>query len=332
MKEIYIFESAQSLHYRDKKLIVQNKEGKKAYEVAVSQVKRVNIFGNPTITTQLLKALALNKKEVHYYSQNGKYLMSMNLHYAENYSRQQEQILALLDDSFSLALSKRLIQSKIKLQAELLKAYDEDGLLTEKDYVKLNNYYQEVEKVASLESILGYEGRSAKTYFYYLGLLVPTPFKFSRRSKRPPKDPFNALLSFGYSILYSYIIGAIIKSGLNPGFSALHQTRKNHATLASDLMEEWRPVLVDDVVMQLLISEKLTTDDFIKKPTGEVYLSADARRLFVQAFRERMLEKHFYFGKDRYRFVFLNSVDQQIDSLKKAFKYQDPLMYQTIGG
>ena len=99
---------------------------------------------------------------------------------------------------------------------------------------------------------MGYEGRIAKSYFYYLGLLVPDEFRFYGRSRRPAEDCFNSLLNFGYSLLYSCFLGLIRKNGLSYGFGVMHQSNQHHASLASDLMEEWRPIIVDNTILDLI--------------------------------------------------------------------------------
>ena len=109
---------------------------------------------------------------------------------------------------------------------------------------------------------MGYEGRLAKSYFYYLNLLVPDDLHFNGRSRRPAEDCFNSALNFGYSILYSCFMGLIKKNGLSLGFGVIHKHHQHHATLASDLMEEWRAVIVDATVMSMINGHEISKDQF----------------------------------------------------------------------
>ena len=161
---------------------------------------------------------------------------------------------------------------------------------------------------------MGYEGRIAKSYFYYLSLLVPDSFRFYGRRRRPATDSFNCLLNFGYSILYSCFLGLIRKNGLSYGFGVLHQSHGHHACLASDLMEEWRPVIVDNTIMQLILEESLKDE---------------GRKVFLLAMRERMLEIHQYIELDKKRYSFFYTADQQIKRLIRAFEQKDSYLYIT---
>jgi CRISPR-associated protein Cas1 len=109
----------------------------------------------------------------------------------------------------------------------------------------------------SVDASIGFEGNAAKEYFKCLSkAILPEEFKFRGRSTRPPKDPFNSMLSFGYSIFYRNIIGAIERHGLHPYFAFMHKSKLGHASLASDLIEDLRAPLVDKLFSILSTPEK----------------------------------------------------------------------------
>ena len=92
-------------------------------------------------------------------------------------------------------------------QIALLREFDTDGLLDTSDYSRFEDSVNDIQKAYSITEIMGYEGRLAKSYFYYLNLLVPDDFHFNGRSRRTAEDCFNSALNFGYSILYSCLMG-----------------------------------------------------------------------------------------------------------------------------
>lgn len=331
LKEIFVDDSSKRLRYSTGKLIVRNPEGKNDLEISLDQIDTLNIIGNPQISTQLLKAMSVRKKAVHFYSNNGKYISSLYTSYEENYEKQWIQFEATNNLDFKLKMAQKIIQNKIALQANLISAYNTEGLISSEEITQFKNYYDAIGKSNSLNTILGYEGKSAKNYFYYLGLMVPTEFKFHRRSKCPPKDPFNALISFGYDILYGYLRGALTKYGLNLGIGLVHANRSHHASLVSDLMEVWRPIIVDDVVMSLLNEHRITFDMFDVKPNKAVYLTQEGRKIFLSTLRDRMSQKHEYFNHTHKRFYFIYTANQQIESLLRAYKEQDSNLYYWIG-
>lgn len=120
---------------------------------------------------------------------------------------------------------------------------------------------------------MGYEGLAARVYFSALDMLIDKDFHFTGRSKRPPKDPFNSMISLGYSILLNEIYGKLQAKGLNPYFGFIHSDREKHPTLASDMMEEWRAVIVDTTVMSMINGHEIHQNQFTKdEETSEVTL------------------------------------------------------------
>lgn len=223
-----------------------------------------------------------------------------------------------------MELAKKVILSKVNMQMNLLKAYDQEGVLDNDDFEKINGYIKELKKAESIQILIGYEGRIAKSYFYLLNIILTNrEFCFRGRSKNPAKDPFNTLLNIGYNLLYCYIRGALKKHGLNMGIGFLHTNRTNHASLASDLMEEWRPIIVDDVVMQMVESKIFSIHDFSRSSEGLLLLNLSKRRLFQENIRNRMLEKHEYIRESKNTYSFQYTLEMQIESLIRVIDNDD---------
>ena len=136
------------------------------------------------------------------------------------------------------------------------------------------------------------------------------------------------MLSYGYSILYSYFKGSLTKYGLNLGLGFMHKTRRNHATLASDMLEEWRTIIVDDTVLDLILDGKIEFEDFIQKD-DRWYLTDEARRMFVRELNNRMFEREFYFSEKKQK-TFKYAIDLQIESLLRAIDEKDFNLYRTV--
>lgn len=114
----------------------------------------------------------------------------------------------------------------------------------------------------TLKEIMGYEGNAAREYFCGLSKIIKPEFSFKGRNRMPPKDPFNSLISLGYTLLLHEAYGEIENKGLSPYCGYLHSDHERHPTLASDLMEEWRAVIVDSVVLSLIQGNEISPDDF----------------------------------------------------------------------
>lgn len=332
MSDLYIQKSDYRLSLFQDKVIVRDASSCIIKEIGLSKLENILIFGDAQLSTQLIKRCLKEEIGIYYFTKVGKFLGSLYPYRTDDYQKQLLQLKVCQDPESCLSLAKTVLCEKISLQRQLLEAYDRFDLLDQTDYARMDDLLWQAGQAMSIAELMGYEGRMAKTYFYYLGLLVPKEFKFSGRSKRPARDRFNALLNFGYSILHSYFIGYIRKSGLSPGIGFLHKSRPHHATLASDLMEAWRPLMVDDTIMQLVMSEELGVEHFEEDEEKGYLLTAEGRKVFLTRLRSRFLEIHEYVELDKKRYTFPYMVEKQLLSLQQVFKYRDTSLYLGIEG
>jgi CRISPR-associated endonuclease Cas1 len=147
----------------------------------------------------------------------------------------------------------------------------------------------DVPDVESIEVLLGYEGQAAHLYFQALGTLFKEPFVFEKRTKRPPTDPVNSLLSLGYTLLSQNMYSLVQAVGLHTHFGNLHVPRKKHPALVSDLVEEFRAQLVDSLVAYLVNSKIVVLEDFTPPDErGGVYLYPDTLKKFIKHWEEKL--------------------------------------------
>ena len=329
MSDLFVQKSDYALGLSEHRIIVKNGNREIVREISIHLVENILVFGPAQLSTQLLRELAMAKKNVYYFTKDGRFLFCLDSYRQEDFEKQKIQIQACFQPAFCLALAQKIATAKVKHQFTLLKEFDREGLLSREDFTRFEQMLDKIAVAESITEIMGYEGRIAKSYFYYLSLLVPYSFRFHGRTRRPAKDCFNSLLNFGYSFLYSCFLGLIRKNGLSFGFGILHQNHHHHASLASDLMEEWRPIIVDNTVMDLLLHGELGKEHFEKDEDGAVLLTDEGREIFIRAMRERMLEIHPYVEGDGKRYSFFYTADQQIKSLIRSFEELDPQSYRT---
>lgn len=151
---------------------------------------------------------------------------------------------------------------------------------------RLNN----IQQTKTLDELRGYEGECATLYFGVLSSLIISQqedFVFVQRTKRPPLDPVNALLSFLYSILVNDVRSALETVGLDPQVGFLHQLRSGRPSLALDLMEEFRAYLGDRIMLNLINLKQVTKKDFEIRESGEVRMSDNARKALLNAYQKR---------------------------------------------
>lgn len=154
----------------------------------------------------------------------------------------------------------------------------------------LNADIAAIEMVDNLDSLRGHEGAGAARYFPAFGQLITnTEFSFTSRNRRPPTDPVNSLLSFGYTLLFNNVLSLILAEGLNPYLGNLHRSDRKEMHLAFDLVEEFRSPVVDSLVMRVINQQMMKPIDFTQsEPGGGVYLTNSARRIFLKYFEERI--------------------------------------------
>jgi CRISP-associated protein Cas1 len=140
------------------------------------------------------------------------------------------------------------------------KSQDTDGKLIKTAVNDLDILMSKLPFAENMDMLRGYEGKAATVYFQVLGSLFSGEFKFEKRTKRPPTDPINSMLSLGYTLLSQNVFSFIQAVGLHTHFGNLHVPRDNHPALVSDLVEEWRSQLVDSLVTyKVLRGSKLMT-------------------------------------------------------------------------
>ena len=291
-------------------------------------------MGQTHLSTPLTVELLKREISVTWLSKTGKFYGRLESTQSINIERQREQFRRSDDNNFSLAISKTFITGKIKNSQVILRRYNRNFNFQEVDEIigELKRYTLKAESSQKIEELLGYEGNASKIYFKGLSMLVKAPFKFTGRSKQPPRDKFNSLLSFGYTLLMYEIYTAIQNRGLNPYCSFLHKIRKGHPALASDLIEEWRPTIVDSLVMGL-IQNKIINDEHFQpqcEETGGIYLTKEGLALFIKKFEERLKQHNSYLTYVDYPLSFRESIQFQVGSLVKSIEENDPGIYRSI--
>ena len=237
----------------------------------------------------------------------------------------------LKGSSFYLALSRKVVAAKVHNQLTLLRRYNRRAELGEvrQDIEEILALRKHIFQCETSEQLMGYEGVIAKLYFHALGRLVPVEFSFSRRSRRPPLDAFNAMLSLGYTLLMYDVYTALSNEGLHPYFGFLHALKNRHPALASDLMEEWRAVLVDSMVLALVQHHEVRPEHFAPPSDGGegVFLTREGRAIFLRAYEKKLRTVNQYMtGKHSYR----HSLSFQAGQYAQALMAQNEAIYEPV--
>ncbi|GIX00473.1 MAG: CRISPR-associated exonuclease Cas4/endonuclease Cas1 fusion [Pirellulaceae bacterium] len=302
-------------------------KGKEIDTIRLKDINQVNLFGNIQITTQALHALLGEDISVAFFSFGGwlhGVAMPLSL---KNITWRQAQFRMADRPAFCLALAKELVYGKIRNQRTLLMR---NALDPPRDVLRfLKRMAEEARRAESLDELLGIEGTAARAYFQSFSSMIKLfvdddpfarpshdqpdaaaasandsadegrffTFDFAHRNRRPPRDPVNALLSLGYSLLTKDLGGTLFSIGLDPFLGFFHQLRHGRMSLALDLMEPFRPLIVDSMVLSAINQRMVTPRDFVAAGGG-VNLTESGRKAVFRAYEQRMdqLVTHPLFG------------------------------------
>ena len=278
--------SGDVLQIRDKETLVQ--------EVRIGEICQLSLMGNVQLTTQAIQALCEGELPICYFSQGGWfYGITTGLNQKNVFLRRIQFRLAE-EDWFALALSRQIVAGKIRNQRTMLQR---NHVEPKPDVLRqLKESAERAEQTRSMADLRGVEGYAARLYFgEFSGMVKPEEekegsqfsFDFAQRNRRPPRDPVNALLSLAYSLLSKDLTIACYAVGFDPFLGFYHQPRFGRPALALDLMEPFRPLIADSVVLSAINTRMVTIKDFVQ--TGQaVSLTPGGRKAFFHAYELRM--------------------------------------------
>ena len=285
-------------------LLVVRLHGQEINRVPIASIRQVVVFGNVQVSTQALECLASLEIPVVYLTSYGRFVAALMPAPAKNVSLRSDQYRIFSDPSRSLALAKEVVRAKIANQRTLLmrslRNRSVGDSASESETIRgsdepaardMADLLARLENVQEISILLGTEGQAASLYFGEFGrMLKPSgpgrPFDFRTRNRRPPRDPVNALLSFAYAMLSKDCFSDVCTVGFDPYQGFYHVGRHGRPSLALDLMEEFRSVIADSVVLSLVNNAVLSDRDFLIWRES-CQLTTDGRKKFFEAYEHR---------------------------------------------
>lgn len=327
MASIYITENGTYLHKRGGKLLI-DKEETTITEVPLELVENITVTNTTQISSSLITECLTKNIPISWMSTSGKMYGSLLAPSFVDIFKQKQQFDLIEEKDFYFKLAQKIVSAKIHNQLVLLRRYNRN-IKSEKVHELINylaNTQKNIKYTSDNNELLGYEGLASRTYFSALGMLINKPFQFTKRTKQPPRDPFNTMLSMGYSILFNEILSNIIAIGLHPYIGFFHQLAKGHPALVSDLIEEWRAVIVDALVISLIKRGSITENMFTLNKKG-CYFSPEGKKIFLNAYNKKInTENKYISGEHSYR----DSLRIQCQNYAQAISNKNINIYTPI--
>ena len=296
-RSVYVFSNG-LLKRKQNTLYVENGTGKKY--LPIEQVGELHIFGEVALNTKLLEFLSQKEVLVHVYSHYGYYMGTyyprehynsgyMTLKQAEHYLNPQKRV----------DLARRFVEGAIANLRQVLRYYINRGKPLNSIGKVLQGHQERLCKLESIEQLMQAEGQAREAYYQAFDLILDNPdFAFKARTRRPPQNRLNALISFGNSLLYTAVLSEIYKTHLDPRIGFLHATNFRRFTLNLDVAEVFKPIYVDRLIISLIQKRQIQAKHFDTR-LGGIYLKEGGQKIFLKAWEERLQTTIYHRGLRR---------------------------------
>jgi CRISPR-associated protein Cas1 len=283
----YVIEQGAIVSKKGEEIVVK-KDGETLGSMRLMELSHLSLMGNVQVTTQTIHELCERSIPICYLSTGGWYYgTTLGMSHKNVYLR-IAQYERSVSESRSLEIARWFVQGKIKNCRTMLRRNCEPASVAALE--ALSELIDRVADAKNLGELLGLEGSASRIYFSHFHDMLSTTdmtFDMNSRNRRPPKDPVNAMLSLAYSLLAKDCTVTLLSVGFDPYMGFLHKPRYGKPALALDLMEEFRPIICDSVVIAAINNREVTGNDFVKVG-GSVSMSDRGRRSLIGAYERRV--------------------------------------------
>ncbi|MDA8054900.1 MAG: CRISPR-associated endonuclease Cas1 [Thermoplasmatales archaeon] len=286
---VYVQEQGSTVSKKNEEIVVKF-DGKVISTARLMETSQLALFGNVQVTTQTINELCRRNIPISYYSTGGWFNGITHGMSHKNVEMRVRQYSACIDRERSLLLARKLIEGKIKNTRTFLRR--NTRVQSDKALVELKSWADKASKAHDQESLLGIEGSAGRVYFQHFANMLKEVegeynFDFNGRNRRPARDPINAMLSFAYALLTKETTVTLLAVGFDPYLGFFHRIRYGKPALALDMMEEFRPLIGDSIVVTMINNGEITKKDFVQRGNS-TSLTSEGRKKFIGAYERRM--------------------------------------------
>ncbi|WML28946.1 type I-B CRISPR-associated endonuclease Cas1b [Neobacillus sp. OS1-32] len=303
-KTLYITKSGE-FKRKDNTLFFETEEEKRIF-VPVEDINDIFIFSEVTFNTKLLDFLSQKKICVHFFNYYGYY---SGTYYPREHLNAGHVILKqselYLDKDRRLDLAKRFVGGSISQMKQVLKYYVnrriENNNQIKTVLEEISSNHDDYRNATNIEELMAVEGHVREKYYSCFDEIIQNKdFTFDKRSRRPPLNALNALISFGNSLCYTMVLSEIYKTHLDPRIGYLHSTNFRRFSLNLDVAEIFKPIMVDRLIFQLINKKMITKKHFEQEHGGGILLNENGRKIFLEQMEQKMRTtvNHRHLGKN----------------------------------
>lgn len=289
MKPIYIFSSGRLARHQNT-IVLETDEGKRF--LPIEQVSELYIFGEVDLNKRFLEFVASEGLLLHFFNRYGFYTGTF-------YPREHlmsgalilRQVEHYVDRDRRLVIAQAFVRGALRNIRTVLLYYRRRGVETQPAINVVEEALHNLEQAQSPAALMAVEGQAREAYYAVWPSIIEAEFPFGRRTRRPPRDETNALISFGNSLLYTAVLAQIYQTHLDPRIGYLHETNFRRHTLNLDVAEVFKPALVDRLIFRLVNRGQVQRRHFITGAEG-VFLNDEGRKLVVEAWEQSLQETY----------------------------------------
>lgn len=320
MAILYITQQGAMLHKSGNQVIV--KKGRDVLqEIPIVHLDEIVIFGNGHLTTQAMSYLLYKGIPVSFLSSRGAYKGRLQPGYTKDTRIRQRQYAVAAEPQMCLELAKAFVRGKLTNALRFCRRQRTQNAEVKAAIDGIQKPLNNLERAADSETLLGHEGAGTAAYYRALREFLVHNWGFDTRQFRPPPDPINAMLSLGYTLLYNQVYTFINVVGFDPYCGYFHQPKHGHAALASDLMEEFRQIIVDGYVLSLVNRNRVELDDFEQTGKG-IRFTKTALDRFLTGYYGRM-QQTFQHPTRNEQTTYLRAIELQVRHLARVIMEEE---------
>lgn len=285
-KTVYMFNEGE-LHRKDNTIYFQTAQGKKY--LPVEDIGEICVMGEISISKKFLEFCTTNEIIIHFFNYHEYYVGSYypREHYNSGYMI-LNQVQHYVDVEKRRKLAYLFIHGSAKNIVGVLSYYDNRGKSISQELERIQGLMEKLDLSMEIEQMMAIEGNIRETYYQcFDAILGEGAFSFEGRTKRPPQNKMNSLISFGNSLMYTTVLSEVYHTHLDPKIGYLHTTNNRRFTLNLDIAEIFKPILVDRVIFTLVGKKMINAKHFEKKMNG-ILLNEEGRKLFISQYEEKL--------------------------------------------
>lgn len=326
MAILYVTQQGAKLHKSHNRVVVK-KDDEILREIPIAQLDEVVIFGNGHLTTQTVGYLLDKSIPVSFLTSRGEYRGKLQPRYAKDTTIRQSQYAVAADAQQCLELAKGFVRGKLANATRFCRRQRRQSPEVQSAIGSIRRTLRRLERAENLEALLGYEGAGSAAHYRAYRQFLAHDWDFTTRQFHPPPDPINSMLSLGYTLLHNHVYAFINVVGLDPYCGYFHQPKHGHAALASDLMEEFRTIIVDGYVLATINNNRVRHENFTHTDKGTRF-TKEALDRFLTGYYHRM-QQTFQHPTRNEKTNYLRCIELQVRHLARVITGKEPV-YQPF--